>query len=330
MRKIDFAPNVLRRFLVLASASTALGGFGAVQAQGAFPTKPITVIVPFVAGGPTDTFARTVANGLSQALGQTVTVENRAGAGGNIATAQFLSSAADGYTILVGASYLVVSPYLYKSVTYDPVKDFLPVGPPVESHVVFVTKAGGPDMKAMLESAKTSKDPIKLASPGAGTLSHLGGVALGVASGAPMTHVAYRGVGPAITDVMAGHVDLMIDGMSSSLPLVKSGKLKAVAVPSLVRDPLMPDVPTVAELGFPGMEVLAWNAAFVQPGTPKDVVDKLTSAITAVLAKPEVGADLRARGLFPTTLNTADFRARMGVEAAHWKAIITSANITVD
>jgi tripartite-type tricarboxylate transporter receptor subunit TctC len=331
-RPADVAGVPLSRRQVCGGALAALvgaGAFGQAAAQGRYPDGTISVVAPFVPGGPNDMVARAVANGLAEAFGVTVTVDNRSGAGGNIGTQHVLQQPADGRTLLLGAAYLVVSPHLFKSVHYDPVRDFVPVGPPVESRLVFVTRPDGPDLKDMLAKAKATGVPLKLASPGAGTLSHLGGEALSLASGAPMTHIAYRGVGPAVTDVLGGHVDLMLDGMASSLPLIKAGRAKGLAVPEEAREPLLPDVPSLAELGYPGMTIRAWNAAFVVAATPRPIVDKLTAEVTRTLAKPEVVKALTARGLRPTTLSPAQFHQRMAEESARWQKVIRDAKISL-
>lgn len=295
-----------------------------------WPSRPITLYVPFAAGGPTDIFSRTVAAEMSKRLGQAVVVENKTGAGGNIATTQFLQAKPDGYTLLTGASYLLVSPYLYRTITYDLTKDFTPVGPPVESHLVFVGNPHGPSLKQMLEAAETTKQPIKLASPGAGTLSHLGSIALGQSAKAPMTHVSYRGIPPALTDIMAGNVDLLLDGISSSLPLIKAGRLKALAVPAAARDPLLPEVPTLSELGYADLDVLPFNALFANPKTPPEVLQKLDSVVRAVFASTEIKTELESRGLYPTTLTVEQFRQRMSTESQRWKHVIEAAGITAN
>ncbi|MBL0419221.1 tripartite tricarboxylate transporter substrate binding protein [Ramlibacter sp. AW1] len=323
--------NPTRRHLLggaLCSSLAWLPGWGWAT-SGAYPTRAVSMIAAFAAGGPNDIVARSVADPLKDALKQSVPVENVTGAGGLIATRRVLSAPADGYTLLAGAAYLVTAPHLYKSANFDPAKDLVPVSPPIESLLVLVS-ANGTDLGALVENAKRTGKPITLASPGAGTLSHLGGEMLKLATGAPMVHVPYRGVGPAITDIMGGHADLMIDGMSSSLPHIRDGRLKALAVPDDERNPLLPQVPTTTELGLPSVKVRAWNAIFARAGTPQPVLDLLTTEVTRIVRRPELDAELRKRGLEPSKLSAAAFRERMGSESAHWKSVVQSARISIE
>jgi tripartite-type tricarboxylate transporter receptor subunit TctC len=286
-------------------------------------------VCPFVPGGPSDTTARSIAEPLRQVLQQPVVVENVTGAGGLVATRKVLSAPADGYTLLLGASYLVTAPSLYKTANFDPVKDFVPLSPPVESLLVFVA-APRTDLKVLIEEAKRSGKPIRVASPGAGTLSHLGAEMLRLASNAPMVHVPYRGVGPALMDIMGGNADMMLDGVSSSLPHIRAGRLKALFVPDEQRNPLLPGTPTAAEIGYPKIKVRAWNAVFAKAGTPREIVSSLTKEITTILARPDVGSKLRNLGLEPSNMTTTQFAARMGEEAAHWSQLVRDARITID
>ena len=319
-----------RRVLGAATLTGLLSVLGVpLSFAASYPSRPIKMVAPFSAGGPNDILARTVAEALQHAVKQPVIVENVTGAGGIVGTQRVLSSPPDGYTLLVGAAYLVTSPHLYRAAKFDPARDFVPLGPPVESLLVLVS---GPhtDLKAMIERAKSSGSPLRIASPGTGTLSHLGGELLRMASGAPIIHAAYRGVGPALSDVIGGHADLMIDGVSSSLPLIRDGRLKALAVPDQQRNPLLPDVPTLGELGYRGVEVRAWNAIFAPASTPKDVIDFLTPAITGILSRAEIVQQLKARGMEPTTLTAASFRERLARESQHWKSVIQTAGVAVE
>jgi len=327
MTRDSCPPQMLRRRL-LGTALAAVALPGSVRAA-AYPDRALTIICPFVAGGPSDITARTIGEPLRAALKQAVLVDNVTGAGGLVATRKVLVAPADGYTLLLGASYLVTAPSLYKNANFDAARDFIPLSPPVESPLVFVCGTQS-NLKTLIDGAKQTGKPLTVASPGAGTLSHLGAEMLRLASSSPIVHVPYRGVGPALTDVIGGNADLMLDGVSSSLPHIRSGRLKALFVPDGQRNPLLPDTPTGAEVGYPTVKVRAWNAIFARAGTPDDVVNLLTASITKLLAKPEVRGALTARGLEPSKLTPSAFRSGLGAEAAHWNRVIHDARITIE
>ena len=299
------------------------------RAADAFPSRPITLVTPFAPGGPSDIVARTVAEKLAEAVKQPVVIENVTGAGGILAVRRVLSGTTDGHQLLLGAAFLATAPHLYKSATFDPVRDLVPLSPPVESLLVFVSGQGG-DLKALIQKAKQSGQPIRAASPGAGTLSHLGSEMLARAAGVPVIHAHYRGVGPAVADVIGGHADMLLDGISSSLPLIRDGKLKALAVPDEKRNPLLPDVPSTVELGFADVKVRAWNAIFAPAAVPAPVVEQLSGELMRILARPEVVRDMGARGLEPATITPVAFRQRLASETAYWKALIAAAKISLE
>lgn len=320
-----------RNFIGAAMVSCAAGALllprWAIAAG--YPTRSITLVSPFVAGGPNDIVGRTIAESLKDSLKQPVIVENVPGAGGLIGTRKVLAAPADGYTLLIGAAYLVTAPYLYKNANFDPVRDLIPLSPPVESSLVFVSGMHK-DLMSLIQSAKQTGKPIRLASPGAGTLSHLGGEMLRLAANAPIAHVPYRGVGPALADLLGGHVDLMLDGVSSSLPQIRDGRLNALCVPDEHRNPLLPDVPTTAQLGFPTVKIRAWNGIFAKAGTPSGVLEVLTTEISKIVNRQEVAGQLKNRGLEPSPMTAAAFKQRLAAEADHWKTFIETARITVE
>lgn len=321
-----------RREAIAAAAVAGLLGAFAGRAFGAvpaYPTRAVTMISPFAPGGPNDIVARSVAESLKDVLKQPVLVENLSGAGGIIGAKRVLAAAPDGYTLLAGAAYLVTAPYLYKSADFEVARDFVPLSPPVESLLVFVSGKGG-DLKALLQKAKQTGVPVRVAAPGMGTLSHLGSEMLRLASGAPMVQAQYRGVAPALNDIMGGHADLLLDGISSSLPLIREGRLTALAVPDDARNPLLPAVPTTAELGFSQVKVRAWNAIFASAATPPAIVEQLATEITRIVARPEFARELSKRGLEPTPITPAAFRERLVAESAHWKSVVSAARITVE
>lgn len=329
-------PFPTRRRLIaglLVGAATA----GAARAQpapgtaGGFPNRPLRIVVPFPPGGASDTTARLIGARLGQRLGQPVVVENRAGAAGNIATIAVARSPADGYHLLAGASYLTVNPWLYKNAGYDPIRDFTPLGRPLYKRVVLVGRPDLPAFATLLEQAKRTNTPIRLASPGAGTLSHLAGELLRLRTGVPMIHVPYRGSVAALTDLAGRQVDVMFDAMASASPMIKGGRIKAVAVPETARNRQLPEVPTLAELGVPDVVIQAWDAMFAPAATPPDVLETLRTHLETVLAMPEVADELQSRGLEigePTTPQA--FIARLQAETELWRRTGEAAGVTAD
>jgi tripartite-type tricarboxylate transporter receptor subunit TctC len=316
-----------RTLAALALAPALLSEAGAQQA--AWPARPLRLIVPFPPGGAADTSARLVATRLGEALAQPVVVESRPGAGGNIATTAVTRAAADGYTLLLGAAYLSVNPTLYRNAGYDPVTELAPLGRFIESRLVFIAPAGAPPLREMLERARRTGTPIRLASAGTGTLSQLTGEMLKVATGTPMVHVPYKGSGPALTDIIGGQVDLMVDALASALAQIRGGRARALAVPERARNPLLPDVPTLAELGVPDIDVRAWNAFFAPAGTPAPVLARLREEFERILATPAIADELRSRGLeIAEPIAPERFTARMQAEIALWKRIIAEAGVT--
>lgn len=318
---------------LLAGAATA----GVARAQpasgtaGGFPNRPLRIVVSFPPGGASDTSARLIGAQLSQRLGQPVVVENRLGATGNIATTTVVRSPADGYHLLAGASFLTVNPWLYKNTGYDPVRDLAPLSRPLYKRVVLVGRPDLPALATLLEKAKRTNEPIRLASPGAGTLSHLAGELLRLRTGAPMIHVPYRGSVAALTDLAGQQVDVMFDAMVSASPMIKAGRVKAVAVPEQARNPQLPEVPTLAELGVPDIVIQAWDAMFAPAATPPEILEILRAHVEAVLAMPEVADELRSRGLEvgePTTPQA--FIARLQAETELWRRTAEAAGVTAD
>lgn len=327
------ASRAARRRVIAGLA--ALAAAGAVRAQpgaaGGFPNRPLRLVVPFPPGGASDTSARLIAARLGERLGQPVVVENRPGATGNIATTTVTRGPADGYQLLLGAAFLAVNPWLYKNAGYDPVRDLAPLGRPIDSRVVLVGRPELPPLPAFIEQARRTSTPIRLASPGAGTLSHLGGELLRIRTGAPMIHVPYRGSVAALTDLAGQQVDLMFDAVASATPMIRGGRIKAIAVPEASRNPQLPDVPTLGELGVPDLFVRAWNVMFAPAGTPADVLETLRTHVDAVLAMPAVADELRSKGLEvgdPTPPQA--FVARLQAESELWRRTVQAAGITLE
>lgn len=294
----SFVPALSRRAMIAAGAAI-LALSGQALAQGAWPNKPVTIIVPFAPGGNTDTLVRLLGNKLSTTLGQPVIVENKPGAGGNIGSDFVAKSKPDGYTFLGGTiSSHAINPSLYDKMPYDAVKSFEPVILIGTAPLVLVVNAAAPykTAKELIDAAKAKPGEISFATPGNGTSPHIGGEMLNALTGVKMTAVAYKGSGPAITDVMAGHVPVMLDTSLIVASHTKAGKVRALAVASPTRIDSMPDVPTAKEAGLPEFEIGSWQAIFAPAGTPKDIVDRMNKEIAAVMKMPDVKARLDELG----------------------------------
>ena len=298
-----------------------------------YPDRAIKVIVPYPAGGPTDTVARAVTQSLSAELGQSVVIENQSGAGGRIAMKAVARGTPDGYTLLLGGTNNnAITPALYKDLDFDAVKDFAPVSLMTKAHIVLVVNPQVPaqNVKELIAYAKAAPGGISWASAGNGSTSHLALELFKVETGVPATHVPYKGTPPALNDVLGGRVPAMFDGVITSLPHIKAGKLRPLAVASLTRSPLLPDVPTMTEAGVPGFETVGLAAILAPAGTPPAVVDRLSREIAAILRTPEVRDQLVAMGLEVVASTPAEFAAYIGAESKKWGKLIREAKIQVD
>lgn len=278
--------TLLRKLLFLATAA-ALPSLAAAQA---FPTHPVTIVVPFSAGGPTDTIARIFAQRMTQPLGQTVVVENTTGAGGSIGVGRVVRSSPDGYTLSIGhIGTHVVNGAIYQ-LPYDLLKDLAPVAMIASNPQIIVSKNSVPakDLKELVAWVKANPDKVSSGTGGSGTPSHVSGVYFQNVTGAKIQIIHYRGSAPAMQDVMAGHIDMSFDQAASALPLVRSGKVRAYAVTSKTRVPAAPDIPTVDEAGLPGFYMAVWHGIWVPKGTPPAAIAKLDAAIVETLADPAV------------------------------------------
>ncbi|WP_298212362.1 tripartite tricarboxylate transporter substrate binding protein [Acidovorax sp.] len=328
-----------RRTLVRSAALVAAGSLLSLSAlaQGAWPTgKPITYMVPFSAGGTTDTLARLIGQQLGTALGTTVVVENKGGAAGSIGSEAAARSAPDGYTLLGGTvSSHAINVSLYPKLGYDPIKSFNPVTLIGTNPVVLVVSAASPykTLKDVLTAAKGRQGGLSSASAGTGSSQHLAVELLAYKSGVKFTHVPYKGSGPAIQDVISGQVDMMFDTTVVASPHIQSGKLRAIAVTSSQRLASMPDVPTVAESGVPELkdfQVQSWQAVFVPANTPVPVVTRLHDEIRKILAQPEMQNRLKGFGMEPADLTVAQIASFQKAEVEKWAQVIKAANIKVD
>ncbi len=322
-----------RRFLAAAAAALAATAFlGTATAQDKWPSKPITYIVPFPAGGTTDILARLIGQKLGPALGTTIVVDNKGGAGGSVGSEIASRAAPDGYTILGGTiSSHAINVSLYPKLGYDPIASFVPIALIGTNPTVLVVNQASPHKTLQdVIAAGKAKKALSSASAGSGTSQHLSLELLKSRAGIDITHIPYKGSGPAIQDVMAGQVDMMFDTTVVAGPHIESGKLRALAVTSAKRLPSMPNVPTVAESGVPGYEVISWQGVFAPAGTPKTIVDRLHTEIGKILREPEMQERLGKLGMQGADMTTEQIAAFQKAEVAKWAAVIKQANIKLE
>jgi len=322
-----------RRTLIhTALASTAFAFSGLAPAQDFPPKKAVTMVVGFAAGGAADAAARLIAKKLGENIGQTVVVDNKGGAGGNIAHGQVANAATDGSVILFGSvGPLTIAPHLMK-LNYDPFKDLAPISGGVNfPNVLVVHKgAGVKTLKEFVALAKKSPGSVDYASSGAASASHLAGELFNQRAGVEMVHVPYKGGAPALTDVMAGQVDMYFGNAASTLQYLNGGKLRALAVSSRKRVQGLDNVPTLRESGMPEFEVLEWNGVFLPKNTPKDIVELLGKATREAVADAGVRERLMRAGLEPVGNSAQEFSAFIKAESARWQAVVKARNIKLD
>ena len=321
-----------RAFTLALAAAGALGTWAVpATAQDKWPSKPITYIVPFPAGGTTDVLARLIAQKLGTVLGTTIVVDNRGGAGGSVGSEQASRAAPDGYTLLGGTiSSHAINVSLYPKIGYDPVKSFAPITLIGTNPTVLVVNQASPyKTLADVIAAGKAKKPLSSASAGSGTSQHLSLELLKSKAGIDITHIPYKGSSPAIQDVIAGQVDMMFDTTVVAGPHIESGKLRALAVTSAKRLPSMPNVPTVAE-SVPGYEVISWQAIFAPTGTPQPIIDRLHTEIAKILAEPEMRERIAKLGMQGSEMTTAQVGEFQKAEVAKWAQVIKTANIKLE
>jgi tripartite-type tricarboxylate transporter receptor subunit TctC len=307
----------------LACAVTLGALFAAKALADEYPLRPMTLIVPYAAGGGNDVMARIVADKMSLALGQPIVIENRGGAGGSIATRQVAKSEPDGYTLgLGGTGTLAIDPTLYSNVGYDPRKDFAPVGLIATSALVVLVNPSVPVHSIKELIALAGKQPLNFASAGSGSGMHLGTALFASMAGITLTHVPYKGTGPALTDLLGGHVAIYFSSLPPAIGLVKEGKLRALAVTGPTRSAIFPDLPTVAEAGLPGYEAVLHYGIVAPAGTPPPIIEKLNKALRTALANPEVTARITADGAEPLPSTPAEYAADIDREETKWSDIV--------
>ena len=297
-----------------------------------FPSRPIRIVVPFPPGGATDAAARLVAQKMGEQWGQPVVVDNRPGAGGNLGSDLVAKAPADGYTLVMGVTGShAINTSLYSRMPYDPQADFVAISQVAVVPNVLVVHPSVPARNLAELVALARKEPGRLdyASLGNGTAAHLGMEMLKSAAGVEITHVPYKGSAPAVTDLLAGQVQMMVDGLPSALPHVKAGKLRAIALTSLRRSPSLPELPTIAET-YPGFYADAWSGLFAPRGTPQPVVDRLSAEVQRILKLPEVREKLAALGAEPVGSTQAEFAAHVKKEIDKWAKVVKTSGAKVD
>jgi len=305
-------------FLVASYGTVAL-------AQSPYPDKPVKIIVPFPPGGATDVVGRALAVRLSQLWKQQVLVENKPGAGGNIGADLVAKAPADGYTLLLASpAEITINPYLYAQMPFDPSRDFIPVARVASSPLVLVvnSKSAVKNMPELLQMIKTQGSKVNYASSGSGGPQHLAGELFQLMAGVSMTHIPYKGGAPAITDLLGGQVDLFFAGIPPALPHIIAGKLRPLAVTTLKRSPLLPQVPTVSESGFPGFNIENWQGIFVPRGTNNQIVDKIATDIGVIAAEKNFYELLSAQGAVPAPLMPKEFAVFVNAESQKYSKLI--------
>ncbi|RZL64333.1 MAG: tripartite tricarboxylate transporter substrate binding protein [Variovorax sp.] len=317
----------LLSFAVLAVAVTA-----GAQAQ-TYPTKSVRLIVPFPPGGGTDILSRLVATKLTEVTKWTVVPDNRAGAGGTIGIAEAARAAPTGYEMVMGQKdNMVVAPWLYKNLSYNPTKDFSAVAHVAYTPVVIVTRTESKfkTLADVVKAAQAAPDSVTYGSPGNGTTIHLAGEIFNSAARIKMRHVPYKGSNPAMMDVLAGNVDLMVSSLPSAMGQIKAGKLRPLAVTSAQRSTAAPDIPTVAELGYKGFDVATWYGLFMPAGTPKDIITTVNAEVNKLLATPEMKAAIVAQGAEPQAMTPEQFGTLLKTDYDLWKDIVKASGATIE
>lgn len=321
-----------RRFLLGLLTGLMCLGTALAQSPQSYPSKPIRFIVPYAPGGSTSHVARLVAAKLTESWGQPVVVDNRGGANTVIGTEAVARSAPDGYTIGLTTSTLATLPHLMATLPFDPVKDLAPVAPLISTQLVLVLHPSVPanNLKEFIALAKARPNQLNFAAVGTGSSTHLAGELFKSVTGVKMQHVAYKGTAPALTDLIGGQVQLNFDTPVTSLPHIRSGKLKPIAITGKNRLASLPDVPTFAEAGLPEYDVQLWFGVIAPAGTPKDIISKLSKEIARILALPDVKENLSLQGLEPFAASPDQFGALIRADLDKYGKVIKGAGIKIE
>ena len=321
----------MKRRLLL-SLATMLACAPLLARADTWPAKPVRMVVPFPPGGPADLLGRLAGQAISGSLGQPVVVENKAGAAGNIGVDVLAKAAPDGYTLaVVPVGNVAVNPSLFPNLPYK-ASDLAPVALLATVENVLVVNSALPvaNLQDLLSLARKKPDSISFASPGAGSQAHLAGELMALRANVKLLHVPYKGVGPALTDVVGGQVSVMFAQASAAMPFIREGKLKAIGLASLRRSSALPQVPTIAEQGLPGFEAVSWYAVMAPAGTPKPIVDRLNEQMNRMLAKAETREQFVALGMEPGSGTPEQLAQRITSETAQWSDVVRKRNLRVD
>ena len=327
--------NFARRSLLASAGALALAAAlpGAALAQAAYPTKAMTMVVPFSAGGTTDILARIVGKALEAELGQPVIIDNKAGAGGNIGAQAAARAKPDGYTLFMGTvGTHGINEALYNKLPYNPLGDFAPISRVAMVPNLLVAHPSRPykTVKELIDFAQKNPGKINFGSSGNGSSIHLSGELFKSLAKVDMVHVPYKGSAPAVADLLGGQIDIMFDNMPSAMQHVKAGKLRPIAVTTAKRYPELAEVPTIAEAGVPGYDATSWFGLFTNRKAPADVVAKLNAAVVKVLAKPEVIKQMAEQGAIAHPEKPAEFEAFIKAETAKWGPVVKGSGAKVD
>jgi tripartite-type tricarboxylate transporter receptor subunit TctC len=328
---------MLRRFFTLAvvTAATTHAAWAQTPAgKDAYPNKPIRMIIPFPPGGGTDILARLVSNRLGEQARWTFVPDNKAGAGGTLGISEAVKAAPTGYDLVMGQKdNLVIAPWLYKNLTWDPTKDLVAIAHVAYTPVLIATSANSPykSLADVVAAARKAPGSITYGSPGSGTSIHLAAELFEKAAGIRLNHIPYKGSSPAMVDALSGTVDLLVSSVPSAMAQVKAGKLRPLAVTSALRSSTLPDVPTVEQAGgVKGFDVSTWYGVFAPAGTPAAVVARINTEINQLLANPEVRAAIHEQGAEPEAKTPAQFASQLKTEHAQWKAIVEASGVKLD
>lgn len=324
--------RLTRRTAFIAAAALGLAATAPALAQG-FPNKPITMVVPFAAGGGTDIAARIIGPKMAELLGQNVIIENVAGAGGNVGTNRVAKAAPDGYTILMGTiSTHAINPAVFKSMPHDPVKDFAPISLLVLVPSVLTVSKDFPanNVRELIARLKAEPDKHSYASSGVATPQHLGGELFKTMTGTQMQHIPYRGGGPALQDVASGKVAMIFDNLPSSAELIRGGQVRGFAVTTKTRSPAFPDMPTMEEAGLPGYEIYSWNALFAPANTPKDVIARINDAANKAIKDPVIAKRLMDLSNVIVGTTPEALAEHVGKEIAKWGPVAKASGATLE
>ena len=325
--------TVTRRSLLAVAAATAATLAAGPAAAQAYPSKPITMIVPFSAGGTTDILARIVGQALSTELGQSVVIDNRAGAGGNIGGQLAARAPADGYTLFMGTvGTHAINEALYKKMPFNPIKDFAPLSRVANVPNLLVAHPSQPfkTVPELIAYAKANPGKVNFGSSGSGSSIHLSGELFKSMAKVDMVHIPYKGSAPAVNDLLGNQIAIMFDNMPSAIQHVRAGKLRPIAVTTAKRSPELPDVPTIAESGVPGYEATSWFGLFAVAGTPAPIVTQLNKALVKVLNNPDVKAKIVAQGGEVVAETPEQFAAFIKAETAKWGKVVKESGASVD